>query len=115
MIKSEIFYIFLDCPTGFQTSQKKYTAKEKALIAKALEHKDANTCSTNCKESKFCIAFLISQEADKSGSKATGYGCRLYYKDIKGLDKEVPICSKGFRVVLLFILTLIIPVPKQLN
>ena len=75
------------------------------MIEKALKHKDANKCSKDCKESKFCIAFLISQEADKSGSKATGYGCRLYYKDIKGLDKEVPICSKGFRVVLLFILT----------
>ena len=105
MIKSEIFYIFLDCPTGFQTSQKKYTAKEKALIAKALEHKDAKTCSKQCKESKFCVAFLIRQESGKSGSKTTGYECRLYYKDIKGLDKEVPICSEGFRIISLFLLT----------
>ena len=60
-----------------------------------LDHKDAKACSSKCEKSQFCIGYLINQNPAKSGAKTTGYGCRLYYEDIKGLEKEVPACKAG--------------------
>ena len=83
------------CPTGFKKSLKKYTTKEKEFIASILENKEAKTCSKQCRDSKFCTAFLISEPAKKSGSKDSTYICRMYYKGGKGLEKEVPVCATG--------------------
>ena len=86
--------MFIGCSIAFK-NEKKYTSKEQQIIKRALDHKDAKACSSICEKSHFCIAYLINQIPTKSGSKTTGYGCRLYYNDIKGLEKEVPACKAG--------------------
>ena len=79
---------FIDCSADFRKLIRKYTPKEKDLIEKSLKNKDAQDCSKRCEKSKFCSAHLIYVQKGK-------YGCRIYYKDDKGLAKEVPDCSKG--------------------
>ena len=87
--------VLIECDAAFQ-KEVKYTAKEEQLILKALNHKDSITCSSKCEKSQFCIAYLINQQEAKSGVQTTGYECTLYYKDIKGLEKEVPSCKTGY-------------------
>ena len=88
------FILLIGCSISFQ-NEKQYTAKEQQIIINALDRKDAKACSSKCEKSNFCVAHLITQNPTKSGAKTTGYGCRLYYKNSKGLEKEVPICKAG--------------------
>ena len=88
---------FIDCTADFrELFETKYTPKEKDLIAKSLKNKDAQDCSKRCEKSKFCSAHLIYVKKGK-------YGCRQYYKDNKGLAKEVPDCNKGKKYIKLAI------------
>ena len=81
-------FIFLACPAGFQNIVKKHTPQVSKLIVKGLENKDVKTCSDKCKQSEFCTSLLVK----KAGNK---YDCVAFYKNVKGIETEVPKCAKG--------------------
>ena len=67
---------------------KKHTPQVSKLIVKGLENKDVKTCSDKCKQSMFCTSLLIK----KAGNK---YDCIAFYKNVKGIEKEMSNCAKG--------------------